>query len=164
MDNFVNKIKTKDGSEYNIQDQRLSVTPEDAGKMVAVNESGELTLVDVPSGGTKLYKHAISFGNMGFQFSIITTNANAYNSISALPQIEDCISVSPLTIQAIGASLIPYGRYLLGKHFYWVSNTTYLYYRNSDASFSIEDNSIVVTNTETQVDGTENFNDTVTEL
>lgn len=115
-------------------------------------------------GGTKLYKHTISFGNMGFQFSIITTDADIYNSFSALPQIGDCISVSPLAIQAMGASSIPYGRYLLGRHFYWIANTDYLYYRNSDANFSIDNNNIVVTNTETQVDGTENFTDTVTEL
>ena len=161
---YVNKIKDKSGTVYDMQDARVpQILAENEGNVLTV-EDGALAFKAPSGGGTKLYKHSISLGNMGFQFSIITTDANAYTSFSDIPGIEDCISVSPLSIQAMGASSIPYGRYLLGKHFYWVVRTNYLYYRNSDASFSIEDNSIVVTNTETQVDGTENFTDTVTEL
>ena len=56
---FVNTITTKDGTTYNVQDKRLEVTAADAGKIVSVNEQGELTLVSAPTSGTQLYQHII---------------------------------------------------------------------------------------------------------
>ena len=38
---------------------KIEVTSADVGKMIAVSEEGELTLVDAPSGGTKMYRHVI---------------------------------------------------------------------------------------------------------
>ena len=69
MSDFVNKIKTKDGSEYAIHDERLN---------------------DIPSGGTKLYKHVIS-GLMMYEsgsptslnpITIINDNNSPINSFS----------------------------------------------------------------------------------
>ncbi len=40
---------------------KITVTAEDAGKIVAVDEEGKLSLVDAPSGGTKLYRYDIYF-------------------------------------------------------------------------------------------------------
>lgn len=48
MSDFVNKIKTKDGTEYDIQDARMP---------------------EVPSGGTKLYKHEFDFNNEDLHLS-----------------------------------------------------------------------------------------------
>lgn len=43
---YVNKIKTKDGTEYSINDLRIpEPTISDAGKVLGVNESGELAYV-----------------------------------------------------------------------------------------------------------------------
>ena len=61
MENFVNKIKTKDGTEYNMNDERVpQILEESKGKFLKVNDEGNLEFADVPAGGgTKLYKHAI---------------------------------------------------------------------------------------------------------
>lgn len=90
MSDFVNKIKTKDGTEYDIQDARMPIPePEDDEKIVGVNVQGKYvlkpsvkeqvegaqsgTIVDALGlnedgelvkgaigGGTKLYKHTVS--------------------------------------------------------------------------------------------------------
>ena len=57
---YVNKITLNDGTEFDIHDKRLEVTISDAGKVVAVDSSGNLSLVNAPSGGTKLYKHMLN--------------------------------------------------------------------------------------------------------
>lgn len=45
MDNFVNKIKTKDNKEYEIHDERIrEVTSADAGKVVKVDAEGKLVI------------------------------------------------------------------------------------------------------------------------
>ena len=59
---FVNTITTKDGTIYNVQDKRLEVTAADAGKVVSVDNNGNLTLSE-PSAGTQLYLHTIPVEN-----------------------------------------------------------------------------------------------------
>ena len=80
--NFVNTITTKDGTTYDVQDKRLTVTAEDAGKVVAVDSNGNLSLT-TPSGGTKLYLHFITVSRTGGQDFIYLVNrrANAYTSL-----------------------------------------------------------------------------------
>ena len=56
---FVNTITTQSGITYDVQDKRLTVTTADAGKVVAVDNNGNLSLI-TPSGGTKLYEHRLS--------------------------------------------------------------------------------------------------------
>lgn len=55
---FVKTITTAAGTTYDIQDARLTVTAADAGKVVSVDENGNLMLV---GSGTKLYKHHVTF-------------------------------------------------------------------------------------------------------
>lgn len=81
---FINTITTKDGITYDVQDKRLEVTAADVGKVVSVDESGNLTLT---SGGTKLYKHSIkglgSFGG-GNSYVVINDDPNPVTNESAV--------------------------------------------------------------------------------
>lgn len=62
---FVNTITTSNGTTYDVQDKRLTVTAADAGKVVSVDENGNLTLSE-PSSGTKLYCHEVHITVIGF--------------------------------------------------------------------------------------------------
>jgi hypothetical protein len=80
---FINTITTKDGTAYDVQDKRLTVTAADVGKVVAVDENGNLTLT---RRNAKLYQHRISFDaantNAG---SLIRTPITTIYIISTYP-------------------------------------------------------------------------------
>lgn len=80
---YVDKVK-KAGKVYDIHDTRLEVTEADVGKVVSVNEEGELTLVDAPSGGTKLYRHELHNQNYTISGYFIDANPNTPTSYSEL--------------------------------------------------------------------------------
>ena len=62
---YVNKMITQSGTEYDIHDKRLTVTAADAGKVVSVDSNGDLTL-------SKMYMTSVRAiaGNMQDNFSI----------------------------------------------------------------------------------------------
>ena len=73
---FVNTITTKDGTTYNVQDKRLTVTAADAGKVVSVDSNGNLSLT-TPSSGTKLYRHLITI-NETIKITVISAQQSQY--------------------------------------------------------------------------------------
>lgn len=81
MENFVNKIKTKDGVEYDIRDERVpQILAESAGKVLAVNEEGNaFEFKEVSTGGTKLYLHTITKGVVDF-FKYLSTSNQAFGT------------------------------------------------------------------------------------
>ena len=84
---FVNTITTSNGTTYDVQDKRLTVTAADAGKVVAVDSNGDLSLI-TPSGGTKLYKHKLSITHSsgGTNITVLSTLATQITSLSGLSQ------------------------------------------------------------------------------
>lgn len=55
---------------------KIVATSADVGKLVGVDSNGNLTLVEAPSGGTKLYKHQISLsGNINSSLIIISNSS-----------------------------------------------------------------------------------------
>lgn len=78
---YVKTITTSDGTTYDIRDARLIVTAADAGKVVIVDSSGNLTLSEI-SGGTKLYKHEVSVGASyeEYKFEFVSTDKTPFTS------------------------------------------------------------------------------------
>jgi len=83
----ITKIKDANNNEVNINDSRLAVTSADIGKIVGVNDNGELALI--PSSGTKLYRHEISISgnktliyycNIKEAFTKIESVHNSFNN------------------------------------------------------------------------------------
>ena len=72
------------------------ITESDIGKVLGVNDDGELEFQEI-SGGTKLYRHNIEMFNGGIGFSIISTKSTEY-SISDFVNIlrtgVNCIAIS----------------------------------------------------------------------
>lgn len=56
MSNYVDQIQDKEGTLHDIQDKRLVASAEDVGKIVSVNENGQLVLVE---NNAKLYRHVL---------------------------------------------------------------------------------------------------------
>ena len=73
---FVNTITTSNGTTYDVQDKRLTVTAADAGKVVSVDENGNLSLI-TPSSGTKLYRHLITI-NETIKIIVISAQQSQY--------------------------------------------------------------------------------------
>lgn len=72
---FVNTITTSNGTTYDVQDKRLTVTAADAGKVVSVDSNGNLSLVN-PSGGTQLYEHILNLIGDNYYKIIVVVNAS----------------------------------------------------------------------------------------
>ena len=70
---FVNTITTSNGTTYDVQDKRLTVTAADAGKVISVDSNGNLSLT-TPTGGTKLYRHQFGL------FEVISLDSFNYMS------------------------------------------------------------------------------------
>lgn len=92
MENFVNKIKTQDGTEYSINDERVpQILDESKGKFLKVNDEGNLEFADVPAGGTKLYKHTVSgftiYGSNPLSFEFISNDNTSISTFSELQGI-----------------------------------------------------------------------------
>lgn len=75
---YVDQIQDKEGTLHDIHDKRLSVTAADVGKVVSVDENGDIALIE---GGTKLYKHVIPLVNStdNVTLTIISTDGNDYS-------------------------------------------------------------------------------------
>lgn len=86
---YVNQIQDKEQETHDIHDKRLTVSIEDVGKVVGVNEDGQLALLEV-SGGTKLYQHFIvtdyyisGSGDSGERLAFLVTNASSESIIES---------------------------------------------------------------------------------
>ena len=73
---YVNKVK-KGSEEWDIQDARIPEAEQaDEGKVPTVSASGEYVLA-TPSGGTKLYKHALAKSDFTVGADIITNSSGS---------------------------------------------------------------------------------------
>lgn len=149
MSDFVNKIK-KGEKTFEIQDSRLEVTVADAGKMVSVDEEGNLSLVPAPSGGTKLYLHLLQLS----QDSHFPSNAKYLYIVTNFDTPINMENIENLVISPWGSFKFPY----------WGSSTvTSIIFHTSEHNFSL----IEVNSNMENVSGIYPYifgNDTVTEL
>lgn len=143
---FVNKIKTKDGQEYDIQDKRLIATAEDVGKVLTVNEEGNLEFKEA-SGGTKLYKHEVnaesSTGSGNQRLIFISTISTPFSNVSSITNNKDKI---------VKSLYVPFtGSYDIGNAYDIVGLGSAMIYVNGSSFSSISIQETLL-------------NDTVTEL
>ena len=79
---YINKIQ-KGSVEYDINDTRLTVTSDDIGKYLKVNDDLSLSFAEVSGGGgsgTQLYLHEVVLADDNGTVGIISLSSEAYTS------------------------------------------------------------------------------------
>lgn len=165
MENFVNKIKTKDGVEYSINDERIpEILAESEGKILKVEE-GALTFADAPSGGGKLYLHQLVYYKPGpgaIGFKLICTFPEPFELANTYTDSRFGFKVNGLYDLHIGKVLYVVNNHSTPSLQYFVPVYTNSY--NVKRCNAVDENGNFIWTSALEYDSERVFTDTVTEL